>query len=102
MECCHQSIGTHDDRTIREIVVVLFDVLQILSGIICLADRTRSQVQDMIAIVGDICVELGHASVGPIFTSHRKDVSQSIRFGDGAVDIRDDHLIVVIPQEQLC
>lgn len=56
----------------------------------------------MIAIVGNIRVEFGHTSVGPIFTGHREDVSKSIRFSDGAVDIRDDHLIVVIPQEQLC
>jgi hypothetical protein len=29
-------------------------------------------------------------------------VSQCIRFCDGAVDIRDDHLVVVVPEKQLC
>ena len=61
----HQLVGTHDDRSLRELIVVLLDTLEVFSSRVRLADSSRSQVQDPVPVPTDIGVELGHAEMYP-------------------------------------
>lgn len=36
--------------------------------------------------------------VGPVFTKLRKDLSEHIRLGDGAIDVGDDDFVIPVPQ----
>lgn len=46
----------------------------------------------------DLVVETSNALVCPVFPQLGQNVAQSIRLGDGAIYVRDDHLVIPIPQ----
>ena len=79
MQRSHQRVGTHDDRSFRELVVVLLDTLEVFSSEVRMADSSRSQAQDRVSVSVDISVELGHAEICPVSSDHREDMTKGIR-----------------------
>ena len=79
MQRGHQPVRTHNDRSLRELVVVLLDTLEVFSSRVRLADSSRSQVQDPVPVPTDIGVELGHAEICPVSSDHREDMTKGIR-----------------------
>lgn len=78
MQRGEQSIGTHDDGTVRELIFALADTFEIVSSRICLTNCTRCQVHDLVPVVADICVQLGHTKMSPVSAYCCKDVTQCI------------------------
>lgn len=87
MESSEQSIGTHDHWTVWQLVVVLFHILQILAGIVCLSNRPGGQVQDMVSVVGNIRVKFCNTRMGPVLASHGKDMPERVGLCNCAIDI---------------
>jgi len=111
----HQSIGTHDDGTLRELVVVLVDPSQVIPGRVCLADCSRGEVHDLVPVATYVSIQLRHTHVCPVPPNHSKDMTQSIgsgarsvtspyggvatSLGNGAINIRNDYMIGSIPDK---
>lgn len=51
MERRHEAIRAHDDRAFGELVVALADTLEVIACRVGLADGTRGEVHDLVAIV---------------------------------------------------
>jgi len=79
MKRCHQSVGTHDDGTLRQLVVVLFNSFEIVSRGISLANGSRGEVHDLVTVATNVGVQFRHAEVRPISTDHCKHVSKGVR-----------------------
>ena len=79
MKGCHQSVGTHDDGTLGQLVVVLFNSFEIVSCPIGLANGSRREVHDLVAVTAYIGVQFRHAKVRPISADHCKHVPKGVR-----------------------
>lgn len=55
----------------------------------------------MVSVVGNIRVKFCDARMGPVLASHGKDMPKRVGLCNCAIDIRDDDLVVVFPEEQL-
>jgi len=78
VERSHQPIGTHDDRAVGQLIVILLNILQVFPSIVRLSNGSGGQVKDVVAIVGDVGIQLGYARVSPVFSCHSKDMAKSI------------------------
>jgi hypothetical protein len=78
MERGHQSIGTHDDRTLWELVVVLVNPSQIVSRRVRLTNGPRREVHNLVPVTADIGVQLRDTIMRPVSPNHGEDMSQSI------------------------
>lgn len=74
----HESIRAHNDRPFWQLIVILFDALEIPSGRVCLADSSRSKVHDLVPIPCDICVQLGDSKVCPVSSDHCEHMAKAI------------------------
>jgi hypothetical protein len=79
MERGHESVRTHDDRALWKLVVVLIDASQIVSGRVCLTNRSRREVHDLVPVAANVSVQLRHTYMCPISSNHGEDMAQSIR-----------------------
>ena len=79
MKRCHQSVGTHDDWALRQLVVVLLNPFEVVSRRISLADGSRCEVHDFVTITTYVGVQFRHAEVCPISTDHCKHMSKGVR-----------------------
>lgn len=104
MQRGHQSVGTHNDRSFRQLIVALADRFEVVSGRVCLTNSARRQVHDLVAVVADVGVELGNTQMRPVTTDGGKDVSKSVRsnvssvwfdslLGDGSVNVGNDNVV---------
>lgn len=50
---------------------------------------------------GECACLLGAPVVGPVLADEGHDVPEDVALCDGAVDVRDHHLVVPLPQEEL-
>ena len=62
-----------------------------------LTDSSRRQINYFIAISLNECEQVGHSRLCPVSTDDGQYVAQDIGFGNCAVDITDDDLVVVVP-----
>jgi hypothetical protein len=74
----HEPIGAHDDGALGQLVLALLDVAQVVSGRVGLADRARGQVEDPVAVVDNVGVELGDAEVGPVAADSVEQVAERV------------------------
>lgn len=79
MQRSHQPIGTHDDGTLWELIVVLLDTLQIISRRVGLANSPRGQIHDLVPVPADIGVKLRHTEMCPVSSNHGEDMAEGIR-----------------------
>lgn len=79
MQRSHQPIGTHDDGTLWELIIVLLDPLQIISCRVGLANGPRGQVHDLVPISADIGIKLRHTEMRPVSSDHGEDMAEGIR-----------------------
>lgn len=116
MKRCKEPIRAHNHRPFRQLILTLTDAPQVVPCRVCLTDRAGSQIHDLVAVVGDVGIELGHTAVCPVPADRCKDVSERVgpkkdiragfwcsfregSLGYGAVNVRDDDVIGFIPQE---
>jgi len=79
MKRSNEPVWAHDDRPLRELIVILLDPLEIFARRICLANCPRSQVHDLIPVSCNIGVQLGHTRMCPVSPDHGENVTQTIR-----------------------
>lgn len=96
-----QGRGIQQQRSVRQHHIALANGAQILPGHPALANGPGRQIQQLVAVLFDLREELSHAQLGPVLAHHGQDMAQDVRLGDGAIDVRDDHLVVVLPAEQI-
>ena len=89
-----KRIRIEKERTVRETHVTLLQRLEIVFGDRGLADGSGAEVDDLVAVVPDLGVEVGHARLSPVPPNDGKQVTQHIRLGDRPVNIRNDHLAI--------
>lgn len=65
-EGCVGTVRTHDDGAAGEFVVFLGDAVEVVAGCVCLADGAGSEVEDVVAVLGDVGVELCYAEMCPV------------------------------------
>ena len=75
----HQSVGTHNHRAFRQLIVVLFDSLKIVPRRISLANCSRGEVHYLVTVTAYVSVKFCHAKVRPISTDHREHMSKGVR-----------------------
>lgn len=83
-------------------MIILFDALQINSRRVRLTYGTRGEVHDIIPILRNIRVQLRHADMCPIASNHREHMAKRIRFGNGAINVRDYNQVRTLPEENPC
>lgn len=66
-----------------------------------LSNRSRRQIQQLVPVLLDLREQLCHTNLRPVASDHRQNVPQHIRLGDRAVNVRDHHLVAVLPAEQV-
>jgi hypothetical protein len=77
----HQPVRTHDDRSFRKLIVALANRLEVVSCRVGLADSSRRQIHDLVAIVANVRVELGNTEMCPITADGSKDMPESVGSG---------------------
>jgi len=95
----HQPIRTQENRSHGKFRIPLLQSGYILTGEISLSDRPRTQIQDLVATIGDLVEKVSHAIVTPIVAKPRQDMPKHIRFGNGAIDVRNNNFGGIVPQE---
>lgn len=74
----HQPIWAHDDWTFRKLEIVLLNAFEIVSRRICLSNRPRSEIHDLIPVSCNVRVELCDSKMCPVAANHGKDVTKGI------------------------
>ena len=87
-----KRIRIEKERTVRETHVTLLQRLEIVFGDRGLAYGSGAEVDDLVAVVPDLGVEVGYTRLSPVPPNDGKQVTQHIRLGDRPVNIRNDHL----------
>ena len=77
------------------------EVLDIVAARVCLTDSSRCQVEHLVPILVYFLEEIADAGVGPIVAETWHDMTHYITTSDRAIDIRDDNLAPIVPQEDL-
>ena len=52
-----------------------------------MADGARGQVQELVSVAIDACVEIGNTNMRPVTTNQRSGMAHHIGLGDRAVDV---------------
>lgn len=94
-----EFFGRREDRPVRQPLAVLYDRLEEVSRRARLTQRARGEVEELVLVLGDVRVERAEAGVGPVPAEDGGQVAHDVRLGDGAVDVGDDHLGGVGPEE---
>lgn len=79
MKRSHQAVWTHDDGPFRQLVIVLLDSFEIVSGRVGLSDGPGREVHDLVPIPRDVSVKFSDAYVRPVAPYHGENMPQSIR-----------------------
>lgn len=75
----HQPVGAHDYGALGQLIVVLFNPLEIVPRRIGLANGSRGEVHHLVTVTADISVKFCHAEVCPISTDHCEHMSEGVR-----------------------
>ena len=97
MQGTEQTSGIEEEWSVRKRQIALFNGAQVITCDSGLADSPGRQVQDSVSIILDFGEELRYATLGPILAHNRQYVTQNVRLGDGTVNVRNDHLVIVTP-----
>ena len=97
-ESMNKRVRIKKERSLGQTDVSLLQRLEVVLGDGGLADGPGTEVHDLVAVVPDLGVELGHSRLGPVPAYHGQEVPEDIALGDGAVDVGYDDLVVVVPE----
>ena len=98
MQGTEQTSGIEEEWSVRKRQIALFNGAQVITCDSGLADSPGRQVQDPVSIILDFGEKLRYATLGPVLADDRQYVTQHVRLGDGTVNVRNDHLVIVTPQ----
>ena len=87
-----ERIRIEEERPVRKTDVTLLQWLEIVFGDRGLADGAGTEVDDLVAIVPDLGVEMSHTWLSPVPPNDRQQVTQHIRLGDRPVNVGNNHL----------
>lgn len=99
VERLYQSVRRSEDGSMRQLNVLLGQTREVGFGGFGHTDRPRCQVDEVVAIVGYPLVQVTNRRLRPVDTDSWHYVAQHIRFGDRAIDIRNDNLLSGVPKE---
>ena len=111
----HESIRTHDDRALWKLVIVLINASQIVPSRVCLTNRSRREVHDLVPVAAYVSVQLRNTHMRPISSNHGEHMTQRIgsntesaiipqhprqfSLGNSAINVRDNNLVCSVPDE---
>ena len=99
----HEEVlrGEQDWTTWQLHPAILLQPHDILARQRRVADGPRGQVHHLVTVLRNGRVERGDAVVSPVAPNEVGSVPKQVRPRDGPVDVRNHHLVVVVPQEDV-
>ena len=98
LEGVNKRVWVEKERPLGQADVSLLQGLQIVLGDGGLANGPGTEVHDLVSVIPDLAVQLGHPRLGPVPAYDGKEVTEDVRLGDGAVNVGYDDLVGVMPQ----
>lgn len=99
-EGADQPVRAEDDRAVGHAKhLILHDALDVVSRVVSLPDRSGGQVEELIAVFLDICIQFSYTLVTPVLAEAGEHMAKHIALGDGAVNVRDYYSLRVVPEE---
>ena len=87
-----ERVRIEKKRPVWQTDVTLLQRLKIVFGDRGLANGAGAEVDDLIAVVPDLGVEVRHARLRPVPPNDGQQVTQHVRLGNGPVNIRNNNL----------
>mmetsp|Transcript_4233 Transcript_4233/g.13540 ORF Transcript_4233/g.13540 Transcript_4233/m.13540 type:complete len:332 (-) Transcript_4233:1639-2634(-) len=94
-----ELLGRGEHRAVWQSRPVLLHVEQELPRLLDLRHAAGGEVDEVVAVLGDLGVEGAQPRVRPVLAEEGGDVAHDIRLGDRAVDVGDDELRRLAPEE---
>ena len=98
LEGVNKRVWVEKERPLGQTDVSLLQGLQIVLRDGSLANGPGAEVHDLVSVIPDLAVQLGHPRLGPVPAYDGEKVTEDVRLGDGAVNVGYDDLVGVMPQ----
>ena len=83
----HQAVRTQEYGPHRQLLLSLLQPSNITACGLCLPDRPRTQIEDLVATVLYLVEEVSNTVMTPVVAKTGEHMAEHVRFSDGAIHV---------------